>query len=86
MSETHTVVVVSHEDLRAHQNANGLINLESYPEWRQNHHECTFKCGSECRDTEIRKVNLDVVTTADLSEGRGRTCEDILLPLRIKPR
>lgn len=52
-----TVVVVSHVDLRAHQDANELIGLQSYPDWRQRHHECTFTLnGAASADSQMRLV------------------------------
>lgn len=55
--EVYTVVVVSHEDLREHQEGNELINFGSYPAWQQGHHECTFDCDLQTRDSQMRKVS-----------------------------
>src|SRR5271156_4271987 len=54
---SHTVVVVSDSDFRAHLDANELINDASYPEWRRDHHECTFKASAnQSLDKEMRKA------------------------------
>jgi hypothetical protein len=53
---SHTVVVVSDPDFRVHLNANELINDVSYPEWRGDHHKCTFTASYQSLDEEMRKA------------------------------
>jgi hypothetical protein len=57
MVET-VLVIVSDEDFEAHQNANELINRESYPSWRKPHHECSFvlKPGDNDPNQQMRMV------------------------------
>ena len=40
--KSFTVIVVSHVDLRAHRNANELINIKDFQAWLEPHHECKF--------------------------------------------
>ena len=52
-----TVIVISHIDLRAHQNANELVNIKDFKTWKQPHHECKFEIkGKESVCTQMHKA------------------------------
>lgn len=52
-----TVIVVSHIDLRAHQDANELVNIKDFKSWKQSHHECKFEIkGKESLCTQMRNA------------------------------
>jgi hypothetical protein len=57
MMKTCTVIVVSHVDLRTHQNANELVNIKDHKIWQRPHHECKFLIkGQESVCTQMQKA------------------------------
>ena len=59
MTNKFTVIVVSHVDVIAHQDATELVNVVDCKYWQQYYHDCTFSVGREIRfDAEMRKVLL----------------------------
>jgi hypothetical protein len=57
---TYTVIVVSHADLRRHEDVVELINIPGYERWKRPYHECTFTLdpsGTQDIDSQMRQVN-----------------------------
>jgi len=81
MKQTHTVVVVSHQDMRQHENGNELINLDDIPSWLESHHVCKFSTDdSDTFDAQMRQVCLRLHAKQRnlIIQGRLRTREQIL--------
>jgi hypothetical protein len=58
---TYTVIVVSHADLRRHEDVAELINILYYERWMRPYHACTFTLdpsGTQDPDSQMRQVNL----------------------------
>jgi len=57
MANRFTVIVVSHADLVAHQDATELVNVVDCKHWQQYYHECSFSVSrNESFDPVMRKV------------------------------
>ena len=72
--KTRTVIVVSHIDLKAHQNAFELINIKDFENWRKPHHECRFtlnrdKTADQQMRDAVHKHARDYSLVYGLKEG-----------------
>lgn len=86
MNETLTLVIVSDEDFKAHQNANELINIEDYPVWRKSHHECVLKLNEndEANEQMQRMLKFKAVM-GHVKENRALYRFDYDDPIDIYP-